>query len=112
MISSKNCLLLSLGLIIIAIVLIIVGGSVAFTGACLSFIGAGALWDRSLYMAEFEEFEQQIVNGQINEEYAGDFPEFTINLDEISEQDKETLERVMGMKFSNIEEKIDEPKET
>jgi len=104
MISSKNCLLLSLGLIIIAILLIIIGGSVALTAACLCFVGSGALYMKSIYQADFEEFERQVMQGEINEEYAGDFPEFTIDLDNISEEDQEVLERLMGMTFEKTDE--------
>lgn len=103
MIGSKNCLLLSLLLIILAIGGIMIGGSIAFTISCMLFIASGAAYHKSIMEADLEAFEQAIVNGEISEESAGIMPEFTIDLEEISDSDRETLERLFGMKFETEE---------
>ena len=57
MIGSKNCLLLSLGLITIAILLLIIGGAFAFTAACMLFIASGAMYHKSIVEGDIEMFE-------------------------------------------------------
>ena len=104
MIGSKNCLLLSLGLITIAILLIIIGGSVAFTAACLCFIASGGLYHKSIMESDLEAFEQALVNGEI-EETAGEMPENVVDLESLSESDREVIQRVFGFEFETEEEK-------
>ena len=104
MIGSKNCLLLSMLLIILAIGGIMIGGSIAFTISCLLFIASGAAYHKSIMEADLEEFQEAMLSGEISEESAGVMPEFTIDLEEISDSDRETLERLFGMKFESEEE--------
>lgn len=104
MIGSKNCLLLSLLLIILAIGGIMIGGSIAFTISCMLFIASGAAYHKSIMEADLENFEQAIMNGEITEESAGNVPEFTVDLESLSESDREVIQRVFGFTFETEEE--------
>lgn len=105
MIGSKNCLLLSLGLITIAILLIIIGGSFAFTAACLCFIASGGLYHKSIMEADIEDFERKIASGDVDfEESAGEMPENVVDLESLSESDREVIQRVFGFEFETEEE--------
>ncbi|QDP66562.1 MAG: hypothetical protein Tp1111DCM1126091_68 [Prokaryotic dsDNA virus sp.] len=102
--NSKTFLLSSLALIIGAILLIIIGGSVAFTLACLAFIGSGVLYSKFQYALDFEDFERKVMSGQIDTEEAGDMPEAIIDLEELSESDKEVVQRLFGIDFATGED--------
>lgn len=106
MIGSKNCLILSLLLVILAIGGIMIGGSIAFTISCLLFIASGATYHKSIMEADIESFEQRITSGGFEfDEGAGEVAETVINLAELSESDKEVLQRVMGITFeTSVEE--------
>tara|TARA_Y100000593_G_scaffold94032_1_gene191236 strand:+ start:39781 stop:40110 length:330 start_codon:yes stop_codon:yes gene_type:complete len=104
MIGSKNCLLLSLGLITIAILLLIIGGSIAFTGAYMLFIASGAMYHKSIMENDIENFEAAMMNGEIASEEDGEIPENVVNLEELSESDKEVISRVFGFEFETDEE--------
>jgi len=94
---SKKFLLFSLTLIIVGILLILAGNPYTFTLACMSFIGAGGCWNQSLEELRMEDYEQSIVNGEVEESVS-------VDLDEIADEDKEVLERVLGMNFDKLKE--------
>lgn len=104
MIGSKNCLLLSLLLIILAVGGIMIGGSIAFTISCMLFIASGAAYHKSIMEAGLESFEQAIMSGEITEESAGNVPEFTIDLESLSESDREVIQRVFGFDLASGED--------
>lgn len=105
MIGSKNSLILSLLLIILAIGGIMIGGSIAFTIACLLFIASGGMYHKSLMEADIEEFERKISEGEIGvEENAGEMPENVVDLESLSESDREVIQRVFGFEFETVEE--------
>ena len=104
MIGSKNCLLLSMLLIILAIGGIMIGGSIAFTISCMLFIASGAAYHKSIMEADLESFQDAMLSGEIAEEIAGNVSEFTIDLEEISDSEREMLERLFGMTFESVEE--------
>lgn len=104
MTNSKTFLISSLALIIGAILLIIIGGSIAFTLASLAFIGSGVLYSKFQYALDFEQFEQKIMSGEIASEEAGEMPEAVIDLEELSEEDREVIQRVMGIDFATGED--------
>jgi len=104
MISSKNSLLISLLLIILAIGGIMIGGSIAFTGACMLFIASGAMYHKSSVDADVEEFQRQIQEGLVEfDEEAGEMSEMVVDLNEISESDKEVVQRLFGFEFETEE---------
>lgn len=102
--NSKTFLLSSLALIIGAILLIIIGGSIAFTLASLAFIGSGVLYSKFQFEVDLENFQDQIASGVFASEEDGEIPEAVIDLEEISESDREVLSRIMGIDFATGED--------
>lgn len=101
---SKIFLLSSLALITGAILLIIIGGSVAFTLASLAFIGSGMLYSKFQFEVDFENFQEQIASGVFASEEDGEIHETIIDFEELSEDDREVIQRVMGIDFGNGED--------
>jgi hypothetical protein len=100
---SKIYTVSSLLCILSAIMLIIIGGSVAFTLACMLFLSSGYLHARAIMESDLEAFEQALVNGEI-EENAGEMPENVVDLESLSESDREVIQRVFGFEFETDEE--------
>ncbi len=111
MLNSKECLLISLACVITAIGLIIVGGSVLFTVACLLFAIAGGMHHKSIVEGDLEKFSKMIENGDVDfEENAGEMPDNMVDLESLSESDKEVIQRVFGFEFDKAVELQEEDK--
>lgn len=105
MLNSKECLLISLACVITAIVLIIVGGSVPFTVACLLFAIAGGMHHKSIVEGDLENFSKMIESGDVDfEETAGEIPENVVDLESLSESDREVIQRVFGFDLASGED--------
>lgn len=99
---SKIYLLSSLALILAAIALIILGNnSVTFTLASLAFIGSGMLYSKFQQEVIFNDFEEKLMNGEFASEEDGEIPQATIDVDDLSESDREVLSRIMGIDFDD-----------
>lgn len=92
---SEQFLAVAAILILIANGLIVVGGSIAFTLACMAFIGAGACCDRFLVELQLEKYAKSLEEALTESD--AEF-EATIDYDSLTDEEKEFMERVLGFK--------------